>query len=92
MVIFVDYSSKDDNLKSYSIAYKSDNKSGFLDVTSNDSMIYALYSGKSIKDTGQGRKFSDRIMVLDWSGNTQFELRLPTETNIIAVDSKVSVL
>ncbi|PWL31238.1 BF3164 family lipoprotein [uncultured Roseivirga sp.] len=85
---FKDLSEIKEKSRTYGVAYSSQNKEGFLDVTANDEYIYALYSGKNYERHGDDKGFSKKVVVLNWEGEIVDRLLLEHDTKIISVDQE----
>lgn len=59
------------------------NEWGFLSITSSNSYIYVLYSGKR---TDEEYQISDVVLVYDWDGNLIKKIILDQEVSEIAID------
>lgn len=62
---------------------------GFLSITSSDSYLYVLYSGKR---TDEEYQISDVVMVYDWDGNLIKRITLDQEVSEIVVDGNDNYL
>jgi len=82
---FEDLSRIDDNFREYSVATYESNKNAFVDATSNNEFIYALYSGKSLERYGAEADYGDILIQMDWDGNLINRYKLDTPTKIIAI-------
>ena len=62
-------------------------KTGFTHLCTTSQHVYALYSGKYIKDyPGPDVAFGDQVFVFDWEGNPVVSYRLDREVVTIFVD------
>lgn len=61
---------------------KADNKSGCLNATVSENLIYILFSGKTAEDKGNE---SNTILVYDWKGNLQKTIQVNSPLNLITV-------
>lgn len=64
------------------IAHKSDEKKGYLDVCCDGNRVYALYSGLPVVDPNSS--YGREIRVFDWKGNLMKILQ--TDVDIISID------
>lgn len=62
---------------------------GFLSITSSNSYLYVLYSGKR---TDEDYQISDVVMVYDWDGNLIKRIKLDQEVSEIVVDGNDNYL
>lgn len=62
----------------------------YVDITSNNDYIYALYSGKKLNHSQ--RNFGDTIVVIDWSGKFITSFRIDQQALKIAVNGENSLL
>ncbi|MGB3149812.1 MAG: BF3164 family lipoprotein [Maribacter sp.] len=76
----------------FAAAIYPDNKKGFLDATSNDEYIYALYSGKSIEMSGEEAYYGQIVLQLDWDGKLVKRLKLDQPTKVICINRDGSKL
>ncbi len=51
------------------VAYKKENRFGFMDIAVTPERVYALYSGKTYARDRQGTFVSNRLLEYDWEGN-----------------------
>jgi hypothetical protein len=66
-----------------------DNIWGYLSITSSNSHIYVLYSGRK---TFQDYNKSNIVLVIDWNGNLIRKISLDREVSEIAVNQNESIL
>ena len=64
------------------IAHKSDEKKGYLDVCCDGNRVYALYSGLPLVDPNSS--YGREIRIFDWKGNLRKTLQ--TDVDIISID------
>lgn len=71
------------------IAATKDSKVGYIDMTSNASSIYLIFSGKDGKDV-KNPHFSNLIRVLNWEGRKRYEFKIdkPIERIAVSLDNK----
>ena len=64
---------------------------GYIDVYTTEQYVYALYSGKTIKDATSGAFESNQVLVFDWSGNpvTKYALDIFVTEICISPDDAV---
>jgi hypothetical protein len=62
---------------------------GFLSITSSDSYLYVLYSGKRTDNEYQN---SDIVLVYNWNGELVKRLKLDREVSNVAVDENDNYL
>ena len=62
----------------------------YVDITSNNDYIYALYSGKTLNNSQ--RNFGDIIVVIDWEGRFITSFRIDQQALKIAVNEENSLL
>lgn len=76
---------------SMSAAMSRNNKIGYIDVYTTEQYVYALYSGKTIKDAASGAFESNQVLVFDWSGNpvTKYALDIFVTEICISPDDAV---
>lgn len=74
---------------SVSASLSKDNIWGYLSITSSDSHIYVLYSGRK---TFQDYNKSNIVLVIDWNGNLIRKISLDREVSEIAVNQNESIL
>lgn len=60
---------------------------GFLDVASTEDYIYALYSGRSVKEYPYQTHLGTTLMVFDWDINPIVKYSLDEAVRCIAIDS-----
>lgn len=71
------------------IAHKTDERKGYIDVCCDDSRIYALFSGLPVVDPNSS--YGQEIRVFDWKGNLKKILQ--TDVPVISIDiDKDSIL
>lgn len=61
---------------------------GYIDVTTTDDLVFALYSGRTRREHPGRASFADRVHVYDWSGNLKQVLKLDSAVIDIAVDQE----
>jgi hypothetical protein len=68
-----------------SVTYLEDNLHGYESIDANERFIYALYSGRpySLDDY----RYSDIVIMFDWSGNPVSKIKLPFSVSQLTVDS-----
>lgn len=65
---------------------------GYVDVTSTDTRIYALFSGRTIAGYGSNAAFGRFVHVFDWSGHFIRALELDAAIVGLAVDPRTQAL
>lgn len=65
--------------KNPDVSYSRDNKMGFTDISVSDDRVFAIYSGKTYRETGSRTQQCRKLMVFDWEGNllNTFDLDSP---------------
>jgi hypothetical protein len=89
---YKDESEIEEKSRSYSVAMYADNKKGFLDVTSTNRFIYALYSGKSWEKYGEESDYGQIVLQLDWDGELIKRFKLDQPTKVICINRDDSKL
>jgi hypothetical protein len=70
-----------------SMATGDDLRFGYIDLTTTDGTIVALFSGRSRGEVPGRANFGDQIQIYDWVGNHRATYALPTRALSIAVDT-----
>ncbi|MDD2595861.1 MAG: BF3164 family lipoprotein [Bacteroidales bacterium] len=68
------------------VAHTDKSRNGFPFLTSSDKYVYALYSGKFLKD--RTYPYGDEVYVVSWNGKDTYKIKLDIPINRIAVDTK----
>lgn len=89
---FKDDSEIEEKSRTYAVAFYSDNKKGFVDVTSTNAFIYAVYSGKSWEKYKDESEYGQVVLQLDWNGKLIKRFKLDRPTKVICVNGDGSKL
>lgn len=73
---------------SKSVAFGTNNPTGFLDLDANDDNIFALYSGKTYEEHGLNISSSNIILKIDWNGDIIEKFTLDQEVDRIVIKNK----
>lgn len=68
--------------------YERSSKIGYLDVTSNNDFIAALYSGKTVKESLAKGFSANEIIIFDWNGNKTIKFKIDQNISNIIIDEK----
>uniref|UniRef100_UPI0040473835 BF3164 family lipoprotein n=1 Tax=Roseivirga sp. TaxID=1964215 RepID=UPI0040473835 len=89
---YKDESEIEEKSRTYAVAIYTDNKKGFVDVTSTNSSIYAVYSGKSYEKYKDESDYGQVVLQLDWNGKLINRFKLDRPTKVICVNRDGSKL
>jgi hypothetical protein len=89
---YKDESEIEEKSRTYSVAMYADNKKGFVDVTSTNAFIYALYSGKSWEKYKDESDYGQIVLQLDWDGKLIKRFKLDQPTKVICINRDGSKL
>jgi hypothetical protein len=78
--------------KSRSASMAANNNRTFISVTTSNDYVYALYSGKSMQESGTKSLEGNVIYVFDWEGNPIKKYNLNCPITHISVNNENSVL
>ena len=77
---------------SLEVAYYRDSRLGFVDLAVTRECVYALYSGRAIKDYGNDASLGDILLVYDWDGNLLRSCHLDVSLRHLAYDPEEQAL
>ena len=70
------------------VAYSQNNYFGFSDIAVSQDRIYAIYSGKTYKESGKNFQHCQTLLVFDWDGNLLSNFKLEEPVTHITYDTK----
>lgn len=56
------------SINGYGVVYSKDSQTGFLDIVQKDKFVYALYSGRSFRESGMEAYMGNKIFIFTHSG------------------------
>lgn len=77
---------------SYASAMSKSNKLGYIDIAVTDKYVYALLSGRSIKESGLSAFTGNVICVFDWEGTLHKKIICNTDLTTICVSPDDSMI